>query len=192
MKWHRTGSLAVFKFYLHGNYRKGGCSLGVQQSILIVLPLCECGTTPPTAEHQQSWQDISMSSKGIFLPTCHLPVCLLSLVACIWGKCCRRVGWGGGNGDAVLSVERLFSNLKKACWCSGMPSVICSSADRALWSEPEPITQQGGVGGGWRHKQAWSMQQMLMITVTAEEIRLDGVQCFFGFFYPNLCFFFFF
>lgn len=48
-----------------------------------------------------------------------------------------------------------------------MPSVICSSADRALWSEPEPITRRGEEG--WRHKQAWSTQQMLMVTVTADK-----------------------
>lgn len=66
--------------------------------------------------------------------------------SCLPAKCCGlHVGKALSRGP-VLSVGRLFSNLKKACWCSGMPSVICSSADRALWSEPEPITQQGGGG----------------------------------------------
>lgn len=57
-----------------------------------------------------------------------LSACLLSVVACMWKS----------------TVQGGRHNLKKACWCSGMPRVICSSADRALWSEPDPITQRGG------------------------------------------------
>lgn len=44
--------------------------------------------------------------KGIFLPTCHLPVCLLSVAACIWGKRCP----GGG----VLFCRETVRQLKES------------------------------------------------------------------------------
>lgn len=91
---------------------KGGCTVGIINH-------------PQLAEHQQSWHHVARSSKAaIFLPPCHRAVGLLSVVASMWERAVR--------GGAAPSVERLCSNLRKACWCSGMRSVICSSADRTL------------------------------------------------------------
>lgn len=89
--------------------------------------------------------------------------------SCLPTKCCGLHVGMCSPGGAALSAESLFSNLRNACWCSGMRSVICSSADRALWSEPEPITQLG------RHMGVWSVQQMFRITATAMKIRREGV-----------------
>lgn len=56
---------------------------------------------------QQSWQHISRSSKAaIFLPLCHHPVCLRSVVACMWESAVQ-----GGSPFCREAVQQLKESL---------------------------------------------------------------------------------